>query len=120
VFLIGPINSDKIHVQPPCAEGGNHCGSTPISARERNRLIPNPNQPGKTLRGTGAKLVERAKPGGYFTIGLGLLYDARWLTRGNKGNRFAIGAMVRYGYFTGRIADKSVFSFGPLLNISIY
>lgn len=82
--------------------------------------IPDPSRPGKTLRGTGAKLVERAKPGGYFSLGLGLLYDARWLTRGSKGNRFAIGAMIRYGYFSGRVADKGVFSYGPLLNLSIY
>jgi hypothetical protein len=79
--------------------------------------IPDPSQPGQSLTGTGTKEVETAKSGAYLSIGLGLLCDVRWLTSGVKRNRFAIGAMARYGWFAG--TDKGVFSIGPLLNISI-
>lgn len=88
-----------------------------IFAVDRELRILDPNNPTDPSKATTEQLSE-AKAGAYLSGGIGLLADWRWITRGTKGNRIALGVFARYGWFTG--TEEAIVSYGPILNLSIF
>jgi hypothetical protein len=88
-----------------------------IFAVDRELRIVDPNNPTDPDKATTEELSE-AKVGAYLSGGVGVLVDWRWITRGSKGNRLALGVFARHGWFSG--TNEFITSYGPILNISIF